>query len=76
MKPELVRLRALAAVIATAEAALDTAYRSLYESSVALFRTGEATLAEVSEASGLEQGELLELLSHSSPGREPSWKQR
>jgi hypothetical protein len=76
MTPELARLRALAAVIATAEAALDAAYRSLYESSLALLRTGEATLAEVSEASGLDQGELLELLSSSAPGREPSWKQR
>lgn len=76
MKPELARLRALAAVIMTAEAALDTAYRSLYDSSVALLRTGEATLAEVSEASGLNQGELLELLSHNTPNREPSWRTR
>lgn len=76
MKPELARLRALAAVIMTAEAALDTAYRSLYDSSVALLRTGEATLAEVSEASGLNQGELLELLSRNTPSREPSWRTR
>lgn len=76
MKPELARLRALAAVIMTAEAALDDAYRSLYDSSIALLRTGEATLAEVSEASGLNQGELLELLSRNTPNREPSWRTR
>lgn len=73
--PELDRLRALAAVIRTAETALDTARRSLQESAAALLRTGEATLAEVSEASGLDQGELLELLARSTPGRQPSWKQ-
>jgi predicted HTH domain antitoxin len=72
--PELARLRALAAVITTAEATLDVAYRSLHESATALLQSGEATLAEVSEASGREQGELLELLSRSTPGREPSWK--
>jgi uncharacterized protein YidB (DUF937 family) len=75
MNPELQRVRALAAVIATAEAALDTAYATLRESTAALLRNGQATLAEVSEASGLNQGELLELLSHNIPGREPSWKQ-
>ena len=76
MKPELARLRALAAVIVTAEAALDDAYRSLYDSSIALLRTGEATLAEVSEASGLNQGELLELLSRTTRNRELSWRTR
>lgn len=73
--PELARLRALAAVIRRAETTLDVAYRSLQESATALLQTGEATLAEVSEASGLDQGDLLELLSRSTPGREPSWKQ-
>jgi uncharacterized protein YidB (DUF937 family) len=75
MHPELQRLRALAAVIATAEAALNVASRTLRESSTALLRAGDATLAEVSEATGLDQGELLDLLSRSVPGREPSWKQ-
>lgn len=74
MNPELDRLRALAAVITTAETALDAAYRTLQESAAALLRTGDATLAEVSEASGLDKGELLDLLSRSIPGREPSWK--
>jgi hypothetical protein len=75
MNPELQRVRALAAVIATAEAALDTAYATLRECAAALLRNGDATLAEVSEASNLNQGELLELLSRNIPGREPSWKQ-
>jgi uncharacterized protein YidB (DUF937 family) len=74
MNPELQRLRALAAVIVTAETALDAANRTLRESTVALLRTGDATLAEVSEATGLDQGELLDLLSRNIPGREPSWK--
>lgn len=74
MNPELARLRALAAAITTAEATVDAAYRCLYESAAALLRTGEATLAEVSAASGLDQGELLELLSRSTPGRGPAWK--
>lgn len=74
MNSELERLRALAAVIGTAEAALDTAYRTLRESAAALLRTGDATLAEVSEAAGLDQGDLLELLSRNVPGREPSWQ--
>jgi uncharacterized membrane-anchored protein len=75
MNPELQRVRALAAVIATAEASLDTAYATLRECAAALLRNGDATLAEVSEASSLDQGELLELLSRNIPGREPSWKQ-
>ena len=75
MNPELQRVRALAAVIATAEATLDTAYATLRECAAALLRNGDATLAEVSEASSLDQGELLELLSRNIPGRELSWKQ-
>jgi hypothetical protein len=75
MNPELQRLRALAAVIATAETTLNVAYRTLRESAGALLRTGDATLAEVSEATGLGQGELLDLLNRKIPGREPSWKQ-
>jgi hypothetical protein len=68
MNSELERLRALAAVIVTAETALDTAYRTLQESAAALLRTGDATLAEVSNASGLNQGELLAILSQNIPG--------
>jgi hypothetical protein len=45
MNPELQGLRALAAVIATAEATLDVACRTLRESATALLRTGDATLA-------------------------------
>lgn len=73
--PELTRLRALAAVIRTAEATLDAAHRSLQESATAFLRTGQAPLAEVSEASGLDQGELLDMLSRGTPEREPSSKQ-
>ena len=75
MNPELQRVKALAAVIATAETTLDTAYTTLRECAAALLRNGEVSLAEVSEASGLNQGELLELLSRNIPGREPYWKQ-
>jgi hypothetical protein len=75
MNSELERLRALAAVIATAEVALDTACRTLQASAAALLRTGDATLAEVSAATGLNQGDLLEMLSQNVPGREPSWQQ-
>lgn len=75
MNPELQRLRALAAVIATAETTLNVAYRTLRESAAALLRAGDATLAEVSEATGLDQGELLDLLSRNIPGRELFWKQ-
>lgn len=74
MNPELQRLRALAAVITTAEVALDTAYRTLRESAAALLRNRDATLAEVSEATGLDQSELLDMLSQNIPGREPFWK--
>ena len=74
MNPELQRLRALAAVIATAEVALDAAYRTLRESAAALLRNGDANLAEVSEATGLDQGELLDMLSQNIPGREAFWK--
>jgi hypothetical protein len=73
MNPELQRLRALAAVMANAETTLDVARRTLRECSAALLRTGEVTLAEVSEATGLDQGELLDLLSRNTPGREPAW---
>ncbi|MFC9351888.1 hypothetical protein [Arthrobacter sp. NPDC057013] len=75
MNPEMERIRALAAVITTAECALDTAYATLRQCAAAVLRNGDATLAEVSEATGMNQGELLELLSRNIPGREPSWKQ-
>lgn len=71
MNPELARLRDLSIAIATAEAALDSAYRSLYESAAALLRSGEATLAEVSAASGLDQSELLDVLAASTTTRRP-----
>lgn len=71
MNPELARLRDLSMAIATAEAALDSAYRSLYESAAALLRSGEATLAEVSAASGLDQSELLDVLAASTTARRP-----
>jgi hypothetical protein len=75
MHPELQRLRALAAVMATAEATLNMACRTLRESAAALLRGGDAALAEVGEATGLNQGEVLDLFSRHSPGRERSWKQ-
>lgn len=70
MNPELARLKALSAAI-TAEAALDSAYRSLDESAAALLRSGDATLAEVSAASGLDQSELLDVLAASTTARRP-----
>lgn len=73
MNPELQRLRALAAVMANAQATLDVAHRTLRESAAALLRTGQAILAEVGDATGLDQGELLDLLSRNIPGREPAW---
>jgi hypothetical protein len=51
-------------------------YRTLQESAAGLLRTGDATLAEVSEATGLNQGDLLAMLSQNIPGREPFWEQR
>ncbi|RAM39079.1 hypothetical protein DBZ45_01615 [Arthrobacter globiformis] len=54
---------------------MDTTYATLWECAAALLRNGEATLAEVSEVTGLNQGELLDLLSRNIPGREPTWKQ-
>lgn len=74
MNPELERVRTLAGMLRAAEGALDDEWRSLRETVTALLRTGEASLAEVSEASGLDQGELLEMLSRSAPGREPAWR--
>ncbi|WP_143264853.1 hypothetical protein [Arthrobacter sp. 49Tsu3.1M3] len=67
MNPELEHLRALAEAIRRAETAVDAAYVSLCDSATSLLRSGEATLCEVSEASGLNQGELLDLLSKRAP---------
>ena len=63
MSAELDQLRALATVIGTAEATLDAAYAALRGSASALLASGASSLAEVSEASGLCEGELLDLLT-------------
>ncbi len=62
MTLELDRLRSLASVIGAAEDQLAVARWTLRETAVALLRCGDATLAEITRASGVEQGELLELL--------------
>lgn len=62
MDPELDRLRSLAIMIMSAEAALDTAYLTLRENAAALLLSGEATLAQISDAAGMDQSEVLELL--------------
>jgi hypothetical protein len=63
MSAELDQLRALATVIGAAEATLDAAYAALRGSASALLASGSSSLAEVSEASGLSEGELLDLLT-------------
>jgi alkylhydroperoxidase family enzyme len=63
MSAELDQLRALATVIGTAEATLDAAYAALRGSASALLATGTSSLAEVREASGLSEAELLDLLT-------------
>lgn len=63
MNAELDQLRSLARMIATAEAALDTAYAALRASASALLLSGSWSLADVSEASGLSESELLDLLT-------------
>jgi hypothetical protein len=63
MDAELGQLRSLAHVIRTAEAALDAAYAALLASASALLASGSWSLTEVSEASGLSDGELLDLLT-------------
>ncbi|UKA69076.1 hypothetical protein LFT44_21380 (plasmid) [Arthrobacter sp. FW306-05-C] len=62
MSAELDLLRSLATVIGTAEATLDAAYAALRGSASALLASGTSSLAEVSEASGLCEAELLDLL--------------
>jgi hypothetical protein len=63
MSAELDQLRALATVSGAAEATLDAAYAALRGSASALLASGASSLAEVSEASGLCEGELLDLLT-------------
>jgi hypothetical protein len=63
MSAELDQLRALATVIGTAEATLDAAYAALRGSASALLASGASSLAEVREASGLGEAELLDLLT-------------
>ncbi|MCT9625975.1 hypothetical protein HWD94_12700 [Pseudarthrobacter equi] len=63
MNAELDQLRSLARVIEAAEATLDAAYGALRGSASALLAGGSSSLAEVSEASGLCEGELLDLLT-------------
>lgn len=63
MKAEFEHLRSLARVIETAEATLDAAYTTLRASAFALLTSGTWSLGEVSEASGLSEGELLDLLT-------------
>ena len=68
MTVELDRLRSLASVIEAAEDELAAARWTLRETAVALLRCGEATLAEITRASGVEEGELLELLDLAPDG--------
>ena len=63
MKAEFEHLRSLARVIETAEATLDAAYTALRASAFALLASGTRSLSEVSEASGLTESELLDLLT-------------
>lgn len=63
MEAELEQLRSLARVIVVAEAALDAAYAALRTSASALLASGSGSLSEVGEASGLPEGELLDMLT-------------
>jgi hypothetical protein len=63
MDAELEQLRSLARVIMTAETTLDAAYAALRASASALLASGSWSLADVSEASGLSEDELLDLLT-------------
>jgi hypothetical protein len=67
MTAELDRLSSLAAAIEAAEQELAAADRMLRRTAAALLRCGEATLAEVSEASGLERRVLLDLRELGAP---------
>jgi hypothetical protein len=63
MDAEFEQLRSLARVIVTAETTLDAAYAALRASASALLASGSWSLADISEASGLSEGELLDLLT-------------
>lgn len=69
MDAEFEQLRSLAHVIVTAETALDAAYAALRASASALLASGSWSLADVSEASGLSEGELLDLLTLGASNR-------
>lgn len=70
MSVELERLSCLAAVIEAAERELALAHRTVRQTAAARLRCGEAALAEVSAASGLEEGELLDLPELAAPPRQ------
>ncbi|WP_458779754.1 hypothetical protein [Arthrobacter sp. D3-16] len=63
MDAELEQLRSLARVIVTAETTLDAAYAALRASASALLTSASGSLADISEASGLSEDELLDLLT-------------
>jgi len=67
MNPELDRLRSLAMMIMSAESVLDTAYLTLQENAAALLRSGEVTLTQICDASGMDQSQVLELLEDPAP---------
>jgi hypothetical protein len=59
----------LAAAIEAAEQELAAAYLTLRQVAVAILHCGDATMAEVSDASGLGRAELLELAAPPHPHR-------
>jgi hypothetical protein len=70
MTVQLDRMRSLVSVIGAAEDQLAVARWTLRETAVALLRCGDATLAEITRASGMERGELLDLLDMIPPSRQ------
>jgi len=48
-------------------AVLDTAYLTLQENAAALLRSGEVTLTQICDASGMDQSQVLELLEDPAP---------
>ena len=75
MNPELDRLRTLAVMIRSAEAAGDTAYLTLQENAAALLRSEEVTLAQITDATGMDQSEVLGLLEDPLPVPAKFWLQ-
>jgi hypothetical protein len=69
MSAELERLSALAAAIEAAEQELAAAHLTLRQVAAAILHCGAATVAEVSDASRLGRGELLELAAPPRPHR-------